>query len=398
MKTREDFLPIAVPDISEQEVYEVVDALKSGWISVGPKVKQFEEVMAEFHQSEYAIAVSSATAALFLVAKALGIEEGDYVIVPTITWPSTANIVEQLGATPVFVDVDIHTINTTPSIVEEKIKEYGDKIKLIIPVHISGLPVDIEGFQEISDEYNIPIVYDAAHAVFSEYKRKRVGSYGLASCFSFYAIKNITTGDGGIITTDNEDLYEKLKLWSYHGMDKDAWKRYSEESASPHVQSIVPGYKFNLTDLQAALGLAQMNRADELLSKRNELVEFYNELFEGYNPIETPVFQTKCGKWGNHVYGIKLKDENIDRDKMMNVLRAYNIGTNIHFYPVHQNYYYRKKYPEVELPNAEWLGEHLISLPLCTKHTKKDVEYVVDVVKYIIEKGLATNKKDCNAQ
>ncbi len=397
MKRRADFLPIAVPDISEQEVYEVVDTLKSGWISVGPKVKKFEEVFAEYHQSKYAIAVNSATAALFLVAKAVEIKAGDYVVVPTMTWPSTANIVEQLGAIPVFVDVDIHTLNTTPSIVEEKITEYGSKIKLIIPVHMSGLPVDIDGFQQISNKYGIPVLYDAAHAVFSEYKDKRIGSYGLASCFSFYAIKNITTGDGGLITTDDEDLYREMRLWSYHGMDRDSWKRYSEESASPHVQSVVPGYKFNMTDLNAALGLAQMSRVDELLSKRNELVKLYNELFDGYATIEVPVFQMEYGKWGNHVYGIKLKDESIERDKMMSVLREYNVGTNIHFYPVHQNHYYRKKYPGVKLPNAEWLGKHLLSLPLCTRHTEEDVRYVVDVVKYVIKEGLATKERGSHA-
>jgi dTDP-4-amino-4,6-dideoxygalactose transaminase len=277
--------------------------------------------------------------------------------------------------------------------VEEKIKECNAKVKLIIPVHVSGLPVDIDGFQAAAEKYNIPIIYDAAHAVFSEYRGKKVGVFGAASCFSFYAIKNITTGDGGMITTDDQELAEKMRLWSYHGMDRDAWKRYSEESSSPHVQSILPGYKLNMTDLNAALGLAQMRRIDELLSKRNKLVVSYNELFRDIGEIEAPVFQTADGKWGNHVYGIKIKDERIDRDKMMRVLREYNIGTNIHFYPVHKHYYYRKKYPQVKLQNAEWLGNHLISLPLCTRHSENDIKYVVDVVKLIIARKLAVTDR-----
>lgn len=389
MTKRKGFLPIAVPDLSEGELYEVIDTLKSGWISAGPKVRKFEEEFARYQNAKYAVAVSSATAGLFLVAKAMGIKEGDYVIVPAITWPSTANIVEQLNATPLFVDVDKRTLNTTPAIVEKKIKKTKGSIRLIIPVHMAGLPVDIDGFQWIFRKYGIPILYDAAHAVFSEYNGKKVGAFGLASCFSFYAIKNITTGDGGIVTTNDKELGESIRLWSYHGMDKDAWKRYSEEGASPHVQSIVPGYKLNMTDLNAAIGLAQMRRMGELLLKRNRLVQLYNRLFADFDSIETPVFQTKKGRWANHIYGIKIIDKNIDRDKLMRRLREYNIGSNIHFYPVHLHYYYRKKYPWIKLPNSEWLSEHLVSLPLCSKYTEDDIHYVVDVVKFIIKNRLA---------
>ncbi|MEO0105972.1 MAG: DegT/DnrJ/EryC1/StrS aminotransferase family protein [candidate division WOR-3 bacterium] len=392
IKKRENFLSIAIPDITEQEIYEVIDTLKSGWLSVGPKVKRFEEKFAEYQNVKYAIAVSSATAGLFLAAKVLGIKRGDFVIVPTITWPSTANIVEQLEAIPIFVDVEKSTLNTTPELVENEIKKYNKKIKLIIPVHMSGLPVDIDGFQKISQKYHIPILYDAAHAVFSEYRNKKVGGYGIASCFSFYAIKNITTGDGGMVTTNDDKLAEAIRLWSYHGMSKDAWKRYSEESASPHVQSVVPGYKFNMTDIHAAIGLAQLQRAKELLARRNKLVQLYNDLFKDLEAVETPIFQTSEGRWANHVYTLKLKDEEIDRNKLMKVLREYNIGTNIHFYPVHLHYYYRKKYPEIKLPNAEWLGEHLISLPLCTRYGESDIQYVVEVMNYIIKNRLAVKK------
>ena len=384
IKIRESFLPIAVPDISDAEISEVIDALKSGWISVGPKVRELERIFAGIHKSKYALAVNSATSALFLVCKVMGIKPGNKVIIPSMTWPSTANVIEQLGAVPVFVDVERETANITPRIVEEKIIESNKDVQLIIPVHMSGLPVDIDGFSRLSEKYSIPILYDAAHAVFSEYRGEPVGKFGTASVFSFYAIKNITTGDGGIITTDNEKLLEEISLWAYHGMNKDAWKRYSKEQASPHVQSMVPGYKFNMTDLNAAVGIAQLRRFKPLRDYRNELVRSYNELFSGQDKIELPLFETGIQKWGNHVYGIRILDPGIKRDDFMLKLKEFNIGTNIHFYPVHQHMYYREKYPGVKLPVTEWLGERLISLPLCTKHKKEDLKYVADVINHIL--------------
>lgn len=385
MEIRKDFLPLAIPDISEQEIYEVVDTLKSGWISVGPKVKKFEEEFASYHGVKHAIANANCTTALLISAKVIGVKKDDYVIVPTITWQSTANIVEQLDAIPLFADVEKDTMNIKLEDVENYIKQYGKKIKAIIPVHVSGLPVDIDWFTSISNKYGIPIVYDAAHAVFSSYKDKMVGQFGAMSCFSLYATKNITTGDGGMILTNNDELAEQCRIWSYHGLPKDSWKRYSAENASPHVQSIVPGYKFNLTDLQAALGLAQLRRKEEFINKRNKLVEHYNYLLKDLDYLQTPVFQTKDGKWGNHVYVIKFSDDAVDRDKFMQELRKFNIGTNLHFYPVHKNIYYEKKYPDVKLPNAEWLMGRILTLPLCTKYTLKDIEYVVEVIKHIYE-------------
>ncbi len=253
---------------------------------------------------------------------------------------------------------------------------------------MSGLPVDIDWFSAISEKYGIPVIYDAAHAVFSSYKGRMVGGFGQMSCFSFYATKNITTGDGGMITTNDDDLAEQCRIWSYHGLPKDSWQRYSSESACPHVQCIVPGFKFNLTDLQAALGLVQLRRKEEFIRKRHELIAFYNELFKPLPYIETPVFETETGKWGNHVYVIKILDDHVNRDRFMQELRKLNIGTNIHFYPVHKNFYYREKYPGISLPNAEWLMHKILSLPLCTKYTREDIGYVADAVKYIYEKKI----------
>ena len=393
IEIREEFLPIAVPDISEEEVNEVVEALRSGWISVGPKVKQFEEAMIKRHGTRHAIAVSSCTAALFLVAKALGIGPGDKAIVPSMSWPSTANVFEQLGATPVFADVERRTANIVPETIEPLLQEHGSEVKAIVPVHMSGLPVDIEDMEALAAEYGVPVFYDAAHAVFSEYQGKPIGSFGVASCFSFYAIKNLTCGDAGVVTTNDDRLAEQIRLWSYHGMNKDAWKRYSDEGGSPHVECMVPGYKFNLTDLHAALGIVQLRRADVLLAKRNKLVRTYNQLFTGMNDVEIPIHETTEGRWGNHVYGIRLLDESQDRNKVMDTLREYKVGTNIHFYPTHMHTFYREKYPNVSLPNTEWLGERLISLPLCSKYEPGDLEYVVALLRQVLDSGIALEDK-----
>jgi len=381
---KEDFLPIAVPDLTEEEISEVVETLKSGWISVGPRVERLEQMMAAAQGTRHAIAVSSCTAALFLVAKALEIGPGDVAIVPSMTWPSTANVFEQLGASCAFADVDRRTGNITGETIAPLLDEYGGSVKIVVPVHMSGLPVDIDTIDDLAERHGIAVVYDAAHAIFSSYRNRPIGRYGTASCFSFYAIKNLTMGDGGVITTDDDELAESIRLWGYHGMSKDAWKRYSKEAASPHVQCIVPGYKMNLTDLQAALGLVQLRRSEELCAKRNMLVEAYNELLADVEEVETPIFETENGRWGNHVYGIRLLGEQGRRDEVMDRLKQRGIGTNIHFQPVHLHHYYRQKYPDVSLPNSEWLGERLLSLPLCTVYGESEVYRVVDTLVEIL--------------
>ena len=396
MKARKEFLSIAIPDITDEEKKQVLECLDSGWISVGPKVREFESLFAEYHGVKHAVATSSCTTSLFIAAKVLGIGEGDYVIVPTITWQSTANIVEQLGATPIFCDVHRDTLNIRTDEIEHLLSMYGNKIKAIIPVHHSGLPADIDIIDNISKEYDVPVIYDAAHAVFSSYDDKMIGQFGTMSCFSFYATKNLTTGDGGIITTDSDELAEHCRIWSYHGLPKDSWRRYSSENASPHVQCIVPGYKFNLTDLQAALGIAQMSRRNELLEKRNELFRYYDTILADLDWLELPVHETDRGKWGNHVYVVKIVDDEVDRDKFMAELRKLNIGTNLHFYPVHKNVFYEQKYPDVRLETAEWLMDRILTIPLCTKYSKDDLDYVSEALRFVYNEKLAHKSEIIN--
>jgi len=389
MRVRDNFLPIAIPDITDDEIAEVVDTLKSGWISVGPKVRAFENAMAERQQTRHAVAVSSCTAALFLVAKALGIGPGDHVIVPSMSWPSTANIVEQLGATPLFVDVDRRTANVSVEIITKAIERTGNSVRAIIPVHFSGLPVAIDEIEATAADAGIPVIYDAAHAIFSQYRGIPIGCFGTAACFSFYAIKNLTCGDAGVITTNDNKLVEKIRLWAYHGMDKDSWRRYSVNGGSPHVECRVPGFKFNLTDLQAALGLVQLRRADELRDIRHRLIQHYHKLLAPMDDLEVAPFVEDTGGWGDHLMIVHLLDNKQNRDSVIESLRARRVGSNIHFLPIHQHEFYRRKYPGVYLPETEWLGRRTLSLPLCTRYSKFDVEYVVGALRDVLDSGEA---------
>jgi len=352
-------------------------------------VRAFEAAMAERHGTRHAVAVSSCTAALFLVAKALDIGAGDEVIVPSMSWPSTANIVEQLGATPRFVDVDRRTSNISAEVVAAAIEASAGRARAVIPVHFSGLPVDIDGIERVAAEAGVPVIYDAAHAVFSHYRGTPVGGFGIASCFSFYAIKNLTCGDAGVITTNDDELVESLRLWGYHGMDKDSWRRYSADGGSPHVECRVPGFKFNLTDLQAAIGLVQLRRADELRDRRHRLIRHYHALLGPMDDLEVAPFEHGAGGWGDHLLVVRLLDEAQERDRVIEAMRERRVGTNIHFLPIHQHEYYRLRYPSIHLPESEWLGRRILSLPLCTTYTEDDLEYAVAALRDVLDSGEA---------
>lgn len=392
---RQTFLPFSTPCIGEEEIAEVIDSLRSGWITTGPKTKRFEEEFREYIGARHAIAVNSCTAALHIALAALGIGPGDEVIVPTFTFCSTANVVVHLGARPVLVDVG-EDFNVTPEAIERAITP---KTKAIIPVHYGGQPCDLEAIYAIAADHNLPVVEDAAHAVGATYHGHKIGSDSLrpatgdlriVTCFSFYATKNMTTGEGGMITTADDELAERMRLLSLHGMSRDAWKRYTS-AGSWYYEVVMAGYKYNMTDIQAALGIHQLRKLDDFIAARQRIASLYDQAFADVPEVETPLVHPDRSH-AYHLYAIRLNLERltIDRAQFIEELKALNIGTSVHFIPVHLHPYYRQTfgYRPGDFPIAERLYERVISLPIFPKMTENDVADVVEAVKTVVFRHL----------
>lgn len=379
---RTSFLSFCVPDIGEGEIDEVVQTLRSGWITTGPRTKEFEQQFAAYTGAKHAIAVSSCTAALHVSLAAIGVGPGDQVITSPMTFCSTANVIIHLGAMPVFADIG-PDMNIDPAEIEKCITAHT---RAIIPVHHSGQPCRMDEIMEIAQEHDLVVVEDAAHAVGAVYRGRRIGIIGDATAFSFYAIKNMTTAEGGMITTGNDELAEKMRILSLHGISKDAWKRY-DSTGSWYYEVLCPGFKCNMTDIQAALGLHQLSRLDDFLATRKHYASMYDEAFADVPQIQTPrvwpdVFHAR------HLYVIELRLDQltIDRAQFIEALRAENIGTSVHFIPVHLHPYYSQKfgYARGDFPVAEHIYDRMITLPLYTKMCEADVRDVVAAVKRII--------------
>lgn len=387
---RNTFLPFAAPSIGEEEIAEVVDSLRSGWVTTGPKVKRFESAFAEYIGSRHAVAVSSCTAGLHIALTALGIGPGDEVIVPSLTFCSTANVVVHLGARPVLVDVG-EDLNITPQAV---VKAISGRTKAIMPVHHSGQACDLKAIYEIARQHNLDVVEDAAHAVGSSYNGSKIGSSSLfhsltdgysvrsATVFSFYATKNMTTGEGGMIATSDDDLAGKMRLLSLHGMSLDAWKRYSS-AGSWYYETVLPGYKNNMTDIQASLGIHQLRRLDGFIKARQRYAKIYHDALAELDEIQLPITHPERNH-AYHLYVIRLNLERllIDRSRFIEELRKRNIGTSVHFIPVHLHPFYREHlgYRRGDLPTAEYLYDRIISLPLYPSMTDADVQDVIAAV------------------
>ncbi|MFH0926738.1 MAG: DegT/DnrJ/EryC1/StrS aminotransferase family protein, partial [bacterium] len=327
---RTTFLPFHQSYINEEEINEVVDTLRSGWITTGPKTKKFEQKIKNYIGCDYAIALNSCTAGLHLSLVALGIKPGDEVITSPITFPATANVIEHQGAKPVFVDIEPKTLNLDVNQLEEKITP---KTKAIMPVHFAGHPCEMDRILELAKKYNLYVIEDAAHATESCYKDRKIGTIGDCTSFSFYATKNITTGEGGVLTTNNKELAEKIELLSLHGISKDAWKRYSN-SGYKHWELVYPGYKYNMFDIQASLGLHQLDKIDEFWEKRKRYTQMYNEAFKDVKGIKTlNVINDYISKHAYHLYVIIIKIEELKttRDLIMDEIQKQNIGVGIHF-------------------------------------------------------------------
>jgi dTDP-4-amino-4,6-dideoxygalactose transaminase len=380
---RKEFLKFHQPSLGTEEETEVIDTLRSGWITTGPKTKRFEKEFAEFVAAPHAVAVNSCTAALHLALVASDIGPGDEVITSPITFASTANVIVHTGATPVFADIEPDTLNMD---VESLAAAITPRTKAVIPVHFAGHPCDMDPILELCRKRGVAVIEDAAHAADADYKGRRVGSISEMTCFSFYATKNITTGEGGMLTTADADLAEKVAVLSLHGINRDAWKRYSAEGYR-HWDIVAPGYKYNMFDLQAALGLCQLKKADTFWQQRRDQVRYYDQCLKDI-PQLTPLAVRDYAKSAYHLYVIQVDTDalGIDRDTFMNALQAENIGIGIHFRAVHLHPYYTSTYgfkPGM-FPRSEYASDRVISIPLYPGLSREDQELVVAALKKIV--------------
>jgi dTDP-4-amino-4,6-dideoxygalactose transaminase len=376
---RDSFLPFAKPLLGEEEIQGVLECLRSGWLTTGMKVREFETAFAKYVGAKHAIAVNSCTSALHLALEAAGVKPGDEVITSPMTFTATAAVVEHLQARPVFADIDPATWNIDPASIEAKITP---RTKAILPVHFAGQACDMDAIAAVARRHNLVVIEDAAHAIPTRYQGRLVGTLSPITCFSFYATKNITTGEGGMVTTDDDRYAERIRLMTLHGMNKDAWKRYMQGGAWAY-DVVAPGYKYNLTDVAAAIGLPQLKRCDEFHARRLEIARKYDEGFANLRGVQTPVVRDpKSHGW--HLYVIQIQPDQltIGRDAFIEALGERNIGVSVHFIPLHLQPYYRDTYElkPGDYPRATAAFQRILSLPLYAKMTDADVQDVIDAV------------------
>lgn len=388
---RSKMLPFGEPFFGDEEIAEVVATLKSGWISTGPKTKLFEQEFAEYVGAQYAVGLNSCTAGLHLSLVVSGIGAGDEVIVPSLTFGATANVVEHVGARPVLVDVDATALTIDVNAVERAITP---RTRAVIPVHYGGMPSDLDALHALADARGITVIEDAAHAIGAKYKGRAVGSISPLTNFSFYANKNLSTAEGGMVTTDDAALEEKLRVYHLHGLSRDAWKRYHTQEYTLS-QVVAPGYKYNMTDLQASLGIHQLRKQEKFIARREQIASFYDEAFSEIFPPEldglvwTPP-RPHDGLSRNvlHLYPILIDVTrlSVSRNHIISALLAENIGASMHFNPLHMMPYYRDTYgyQPNDFPNAQRVAEREISLPIQPQITDDDAQDVVNAVKKVL--------------
>lgn len=380
-----EFLPFALPDIGEEEINEVVHALKSGWVTTGPKTKQFEADFIQYLGGGLeAVSVNSATAGLHLALEAIGIKEGDEVITTPYTFTATAEVIRYLGAHPVFVDIDPTTFNINPDKIEEKITS---KTKAIVPVHFAGLACEMDKILAIAKKHNLKVVEDAAHSLPTRYNNKVIGQLESDfTVFSFYATKTITTGEGGMIVTRDAELAKRCRTMRLHGINRDAFDRYTSKKPAWYYEVVAPGFKYNLTDIASALGIHQLKKADRFQKRREEMAMKYNKELQGLDLVFPP--QAKAGdlhSW--HLYVLRFgKSISINRDDFIQRMADLGIGTSVHFIPLHLQPYWKETYKlsPSDFPNALANYERAVSLPLYTKMTDADQDRVIKAVKQIL--------------
>jgi len=381
----EKFIPYGSQWIDEEDIEAVVKTLKSDYLTTGPKIDEFEEKFADYVDAKYAVAIANGTAALHAATFTAGIKEGDEVITTPITFAASANSVLYQNGTPVFADVDPDTYNIDPESIEEKIT---DKTKAIIPVHYTGQPCEMDKIMEIADKYNLTVIEDGAHAIGAEYKGQKIGSIADMTTFSFHPVKHITTGEGGMITTDSKELYDKLIKFRTHGITKGT-NNYVNESHGPwyHEQQGL-GYNYRITDIQCALGISQLEKIDKFLARRREIVKKYNKAFDDFEGIIIPEqLEDTNSAWHLYVIQLELEKLTADRREIFKALRDKNLGVNVHYIPVYFHPYYQGLgYEKGICPNAEKLYERIITIPLYPKMTDEQVEEVIKRTKEVIRK------------
>lgn len=384
-KMRDEFIPYNQPDISDAEVDEVVHTLRSGWIAKGPRTAAFEKKFAAYVGAKHALALNSCTAALHVSLLCAGVGQGDEVITTPMTFASTANTILHCGAKPVFADIDYETGCIDPAQIAKKI---SPRTKAIVPVHYSGQVCDLDRIYDIAAQHGLYVSEDAAHALWSRYKGRMIGhKLRGAACYSFYATKNLTTGEGGMLVTDDDAIDAKARVWAGQGMSHNAWNRYAK-GGKWQYDICEPGYKYNMFDIQAALGLRQLERMEEMQAARLRIARKYQAAFspvDALDPPHVPAYTTHC--W--HLYVLRVEPEllTIDRDRFIEELNARNVGTSVHFIPVVNMSYYRDLgYEPADYPATQRHFARIISLPLYPTMTDEQVQYVIDAVLDIVEK------------
>ena len=372
--------------VGEEEISAVAEVIRSNWLTMGAKTLQFEQEFARYVGAPFALAVSSCTAALHLALEAIGLQPGDEVLLPTTTFTATAEVVTYFGARPVLVDVDPATMNIDPTDARWRVTP---RTKVIIPVHFAGQPSDMEEVIALSESHDLRVIEDAAHALPASFRGHPVGSICEFTAFSFYATKTLSTGEGGMVTTTNERCAERMKIMRLHGISRDAWNRYSSEGSWRYdVQEA--GYKYNLTDLQAAIGLVQLAKCDAMCAARKRIAERYNAAFSSNPALQIPTGRhDRQSSW--HLYILRLRPQilGFGRDEFMAALKARRIGTSVHFIPLHLHTYYQRKfgYRRGDFPNAEAQYDRCLSLPIFPSMREEDVERVIDAVEEVCQIG-----------
>lgn len=373
------FIPLAKPDISSDEIELVVETIKSGWLTTGPKVEEFEKELCTYLLSNtelYAVGLNSCTSALFLALLALDIKAEDEVIVPTWTFAATAQVVEWIGAKVILCDVDEKTLNID---VNKAKKLITNKTKAIMPVHIAGYPCDMESLSVLAKENNLKIIEDAAHAIGTSYNGTKIGNFSDITCFSFYATKNLAMGEGGAAVSKNKELIEKIRKLSYFGINKEAFKRYEKAGKWAYdIEEI--GYKCNLDSIHAALGLIQLKKLDSMNTRRREIAKYYRK---NLSNLVTCTYDSNEHYHTYHLFPIRLP-ESINRNEFIEKLKEKNIGSSVHFIPLHLHTFYKSRFANLNFPIADNIYKNIVSIPMCSAMDDKEVEYVVNTVNKIL--------------